>query len=87
MMRIMLSLMAGKTLIFTTLTELACKSFLVYTSNKLLIKQIIKQQSLVCEGLRKCSSGFTWHLLLRKISTYFVTRIANLVLLYGLRDF
>lgn len=42
---------------------------------------------MVCEGLRKCSFGFTWHLLLRKISTYFVTRIANLVLLYGLRDF
>ncbi len=87
MMRIMLSLMAGKHLFSPHPLELACKSFLVYTLNKLLIKQIIKQQSLVCDGLRKCSFGFIWHLLLRKRSTYFVTRIANLVLLYGLRDF
>lgn len=42
---------------------------------------------LVFEDHLKCSSGFTWHLPLRKRSTYFVTRIANLVLLYGLRDF
>ena len=48
---------------------------------------IVKRKSLVCEDHRKCSSGFTWHLPLRKRSTYFVTRIANLVLLYGLRDF
>lgn len=87
MMRIMLSLMAGKHLFSpSSLSYLANLSlFILY--NKLLIKHMIKQQSLVCEGLRKCSFGFTWHLLLRKISTYFVTRIANLVLLYGLRDF
>ena len=50
-------------------------------------KQIVKRMPLVFEDHLKCSSGFTWHLPLRKRSTYFVTRIANLVLLYGLRDF
>ena len=77
----------GYTLIFTKLTELACKAFFVYILNKLFIKHIVKRKSLVFEDHRKCSSGFTWHLPLRKRSTYFVTRIANLVLLYGLRDF
>lgn len=63
------------------------QSFPCLNLNKSFIKQIVKRMPLVFEDHLKCSSGFTWHLPLRKRSTYFVTRIANLVLLYGLRDF